>query len=53
LTEDGCKGSYLMNWEASPSVFGYMQMLAPMLIGCEAKERTGILSRQTAEHISF
>ena len=41
-TEDGCIGEYVLNWGASPSVFGQMQMLAPMLIGRHAEERQGI-----------
>ena len=41
-TEDGCIGEYVLNWGASPSVFGQMQMLAPMLIGRQAEERQGI-----------
>ena len=49
FTEDGCKGSYVLNWGASPSVFGQMQMLAPMLIGCEAEERTGIFENLKRE----
>ena len=35
-TTDGCTGSYVLNWGASPSVFGQMQMLAPMLVGRHA-----------------
>ena len=31
-----------LNWGASPSVFGQMQMLAPMLVGRHAEERQGI-----------
>lgn len=41
-TEDGCIGEYVLNWGASPSVFGQMQMLAPMLVGRHAEERQGI-----------
>ena len=41
-TEDGCIGEYILNWGASPSVFGQMQMLAPMLVGRHAEERQGI-----------
>ena len=41
-TEDGCKGEYVLNWGASASVFGQMQMLAPMLVGRHAEERSGI-----------
>ena len=41
-TTDGCTGSYVLNWGASPSVFGQMQMLAPMLVGRHAEERQGI-----------
>ena len=41
-TADGCIGEYVLNWGASPSVFGQMQMLAPMLIGRHAEERQGI-----------
>ena len=41
-TEDGCKGAYVLNWGASASVFGQMQMLAPMLVGRHAEERSGI-----------
>ncbi len=41
-TGDGCIGSYVVNWGASLSVFGQMQMLAPMLIGRDAEEREGI-----------
>ena len=53
FTEDGCKGSYVLNWGASPSVFGQMQMLAPMLIGCEAEERTGIFENLKREARQF
>ena len=53
FTEDGCKGSYVLNWGASPSVFGQMQMLAPMLIGCEAEERTGIFESLKREARQF
>ncbi len=53
FTEDGCKGSYILNWGASPSVFGQMQMLAPMLIGCEAEERTGIFENLKREARQF
>ena len=41
-TDDGCIGEYVLNWGASPSVFGQMQMLAPMLVGRHAEERQGI-----------
>jgi L-alanine-DL-glutamate epimerase-like enolase superfamily enzyme len=41
-TADGCIGEYVLNWGASPSVFGQMQMLAPMLVGRHAEERQGI-----------
>jgi L-alanine-DL-glutamate epimerase-like enolase superfamily enzyme len=41
-TEDGCIGEYVLNWGASPSVFGQMQMLAPVLVGRHAEERQGI-----------
>ena len=41
-TKDGCTGSYVLNWGASPSVFGQMQMLAPLLLGRHAEERQGI-----------
>ncbi|MDP6217996.1 MAG: enolase C-terminal domain-like protein, partial [Alphaproteobacteria bacterium] len=37
-----CIGEYVLNWGASPSVFGQMQMLAPMLVGRHAEERQGI-----------
>ena len=53
FTEDGCKGSYVLNWGASPSVFGQMQMLAPMLIGCDAEERTGIFENLKREARQF
>jgi len=53
FTEDGCKGSYVLNWGASPSVFGQMQMLAPMLIGCQAEERTGIFENLKREARQF
>ena len=53
FTEDGCTGSYVLNWGASPSVFGQMQMLAPMLIGCEAEERTGIFENLKREARQF
>ncbi len=41
-TRDGCIGEYVLQWGASPSVFGQMQMLAPMLVGRQAEERQGI-----------
>ena len=41
-TTDGCAGRYVLNWGASPSVYGQMQMLAPMLIGRDAEQRIGI-----------
>ncbi len=41
-TDDGCCGEYVLNWGASPSVYGQMQMLAPMLVGRHAEERQGI-----------
>ncbi len=41
-TEDGCVGEYVLNWGASASVYGQMQMLAPMLIGRHAEQREGI-----------
>ena len=41
-TDDGCQGSYVVNWGASAAVFGQMQMLAPMLVGRHAEERVGI-----------
>ena len=41
-TQDGCIGEYVLQWGASPSVFGQMQMLAPMLVGRHAEERQGI-----------
>lgn len=41
-TNDGCAGRYVLNWGASPSVYGQMQMLAPMLIGRDAEQRIGI-----------
>ena len=41
-TDDGCEGSYVLQWGASSAVFGQMQMLAPMLIGRQAEHRQGI-----------
>jgi len=41
-TDDGCCGEYVLNWGASPSVLGQMQMMAPMLIGRHAEHRQGI-----------
>ena len=41
-TTDGCAGRYVLNWGASPSVYGKMQMLAPMLIGRDAEQHVGI-----------
>ncbi len=41
-TADGCRGEYVTHWVASPSAFGQMLMLAPMLVGREAEERQGI-----------
>ncbi len=41
-TEDGCEGSYVLQWGSSSAVFGQMQMLAPMLVGRQAEHRQGI-----------
>jgi L-alanine-DL-glutamate epimerase-like enolase superfamily enzyme len=41
-TADGCRGSYVTNWVASPSALGQTLMLAPQLVGREAEEREGI-----------
>ena len=52
-TEDGCIGEYVLNWGASPSVFGQMQMLAPMLVGRHAEERQGIFDDLKREARQF
>ena len=53
ITKDGCKGGYVLNWGASPSVYGQMQMLAPMLIGKQAEERVGIYEELKREARQF
>ena len=53
VTEDGCEGRYVLNWVASPSVYGQMQMPAPMLVGQHAKERTGIYETLKREARQF
>jgi L-alanine-DL-glutamate epimerase-like enolase superfamily enzyme len=53
VTEDGCEGRYVLNWGASPSVYGQVQMLAPMLIGRHAEERTGIYETLKREARQF
>ena len=41
-TEDGCRGEYVTHWVASPSALGQTLMLAPRLLGRDAREREGI-----------
>ena len=41
-TKDGCRGEYVTHWVATQSTLGQMQMLAPRLIGKDARERIGI-----------
>jgi L-alanine-DL-glutamate epimerase-like enolase superfamily enzyme len=41
-TADGCRGEYVTHWVASPSALGQTLMLAPRLIGRDAREREGI-----------
>ncbi len=52
-TIDGCIGRYVLNWGASPSVYGQMQMLAPILIGKHAEERVGIYEELKREARQF
>ncbi|GIR85185.1 MAG: hypothetical protein CM15mP85_18090 [Rhodobacterales bacterium] len=47
-----CKGSYVLNWGACRP-FLTNAMLAPMLIGCEAEERTGIFENLKREARQF
>jgi len=41
-TADGGRGEYVTHWVASPATLGQMQMLAPRLIGKDARERIAI-----------
>ena len=41
-TKDGCRGEYVTHWVATRSTLGQMQMLAPRLIGKDARERIAI-----------
>jgi len=41
-TADGCRGEYVTHWVASPSSLGQTIMLAPRLLGRDAREREGI-----------
>src|SRR3954466_13018013 len=41
-TADGVRGEYVTHWVASPATLGQMQMLAPRLIGKDARERIAI-----------
>ena len=51
-TADGCRGEYVTHWVASASSLGQTLMLAPRLIGRDAREREGIyddLKRETRQ----
>jgi L-alanine-DL-glutamate epimerase-like enolase superfamily enzyme len=41
-TADGCRGEYVTHWVASASSLGQTRMLAPRLLGRDAREREGI-----------
>ena len=41
-TRDGCRGEYVTHWVATKATLGQMQMLAPRLLGKDARERIAI-----------